>query len=102
MRCIAAKPFLAALSLWALALPAFAQDPAAPAASPAPVPDPGNTAWMIISAVLVLLMTVPGLALFYGGLVRAKNILSVLMQVFAIVCTVSIVWVVYGYSLAFT
>ena len=65
-------------------------------------PDKGDTAWMLISSALVLLMTVPGLALFYGGLVRTKNMLSVLMQVFAIVCVVSILWVVYGYSLAFS
>ena len=57
---------------------------------------------MLISTVLVLLMTIPGLALFYGGLVRAKNMLSVLMQVFTIIAVVMIVWVVYGYSLAFT
>jgi Amt family ammonium transporter len=68
----------------------------------APVPNKGDTAWMLVSSALVLLMTVPGLALFYGGLVRAKNMLSVLMQVFAIVCLVSIIWVFYGYSLAFT
>ena len=57
---------------------------------------------MFVSTVIVLLMTIPGLALFYGGLVRSKNMLSVLMQVFAIVCMVAIIWVVYGYSLAFT
>ena len=57
---------------------------------------------MLISTVLVLLMTIPGLALFYGGLVRAKNMLSVLMQVFTITSVVMIVWVFYGYSLAFT
>ena len=74
----------------------------AEAAPAAPVPDPGNTAWMLVSTVLVLLMTIPGLALFYGGLVRAKNMLSVLMQVFTITCLVMIIWVVYGYSLAFT
>ncbi len=73
--------------------PAFAADP---------VPNKGDTAFMMICTVLVLLMTIPGLALFYGGLVRAKNMLSVLMQVFAIVSVVSIIWVVYGYSLAFT
>jgi Amt family ammonium transporter len=61
----------------------------------------GDTAWMLISSVLVLLMTIPGLALFYGGMVRAKNILSVLMQCFAITCLISILWVVYGYSLTF-
>ncbi|MET0606559.1 MAG: ammonium transporter [Beijerinckiaceae bacterium] len=62
----------------------------------------GDTAFMLIATVLVLLMTIPGLALFYGGLVRSKNMLSVLTQVLAIVCIVSIIWVVYGYSLAFT
>ena len=67
-----------------------------------PVPNKGDTAWMLISTVLVLLMTIPGLALFYGGLVRTKNMLSVLSQVFAIVALVAILWVVFGYSLAFT
>jgi Amt family ammonium transporter len=83
---------LAAIVAAAMAAPAFA----------APVPNKGDTAFMMSSTVLVLLMTIPGLALFYGGLVRAKNMLSVLMQVFAIVCMVAIIWVVYGYSLAFT
>ena len=99
--------------------PALAQDkpadaPAAtaPADAPAaavPAPDAkkpsldsGSTAWMITATVLVILMTIPGLALFYGGLVRAKNMLSVLMQVFVTVSLVSILWAVYGYSLAFT
>jgi len=68
----------------------------------APVPDKGDTTWMLISTVLVILMTIPGLALFYGGLVRAKNMLSVLTQVFAVFCMISILWVIYGYSLAFT
>ena len=68
----------------------------------APVPNKGDTAWMLISTVLVLLMIIPGLALFYGGLVRTKNMLSVLSQVFAIVALVAILWVVFGYSLAFT
>jgi Amt family ammonium transporter len=71
-------------------------------AADAPVPNKGDTAWMLVSTVLVLLMTIPGLALFYGGLVRTKNMLSVLSQVFAIVCLVSILWVTFGYSLAFT
>ena len=70
--------------------------------TPAPTPNKGDTTWMMVATILVLLMTVPGLALFYGGLVRAKNMLSVLMQVFYCVCIVSIIWVVYGYSLAFT
>jgi Amt family ammonium transporter len=93
---------MAAVTLAALMAPALAQEAAAPAAAPAPVADPGNTSWMLVSSVLVLLMTVPGLALFYGGLVRAKNMLSVLMQVFTICCLVMIIWVIYGYSLAFT
>ncbi|MCK3778455.1 ammonium transporter [Ensifer sesbaniae] len=84
---------------------AFAQE-AAPAATEAaaavPVPDKGDTTWMLLSTILVLLMTVPGLALFYGGLVRAKNMLSVLMQVLMITAIVMIIWVTYGYSLAFT
>ncbi len=80
---------------------AWAQEAAA-AAPAAPVPNKGDTTWMLISTVLVLLMTVPGLALFYGGLVRTKNMLSMLTQVFTIVCVVSLLWVFYGYSLAFT
>jgi len=75
---------------------------AAPVATLAPVPDKGDTTWMMISTLLVVLMTLPGLALFYGGLVRAKNMLSVLTQVFAIFCVIAILWVAYGYSLAFT
>ena len=63
--------------------------------------DSGDTAWMLTSTALVLLMTIPGLALFYGGMVRKKNVLSVLMQVFAVCCVASIVWVVIGYSIAF-
>lgn len=68
----------------------------------APMPDTGDTAWMLISTVLVAMMIVPALGLFYGGLVRAKNMLSVLAQVFAIGCLMMILWVLYGYSLAFT
>ena len=64
--------------------------------------DPGNTAWMLTSTALVLFMTIPGLSLFYGGLVRAKNILALLMQCFAITCLVSILWLAYAYSLAFS
>jgi len=67
----------------------------------ASIPDKGDTAWMMVSTVLVILMIVPGVALFYGGLVRAKNMLSVLTQVMAIFCLISILWAVYGYSLAF-
>jgi len=72
---------------------AFAQD--------APAPDKGDTTFMMLATVLVILMIVPGLALFYGGLVRSKNILSVLTQVFTIFCLISLLWVFYGYSLAF-
>jgi|JI10StandDraft_1071094.scaffolds.fasta_scaffold05567_15 Amt family ammonium transporter len=98
---------LALLGVGALALagPALAQEVAAVAAAapPAPpVPDKGDTAWMLTATALVLLMTVPGLALFYGGLVRTKNMLSILTQVFMIVCVVALLWVTYGYSLAFT
>ena len=75
---------------------------AAPAAPALPVPDKADTAFMFTSSVLVLLMTVPGLALFYGGLVRTKNMLSMFMQVFATLCLVALIWVFYGYSMAFT
>jgi Amt family ammonium transporter len=76
---------------------------AAPAAAtPAPVPNKGDVAWMLVSTALVLLMSVPALALFYGGLVRSKNMLSVLMQVFVTFSLITVLWVVYGYSLAFT
>ncbi len=67
-----------------------------------PTPKAGDTAWLLVSSALVLMMSIPGLALFYGGLVRTKNMLSVLSQVFAIVALVSIVWVTYGYSITFT
>ncbi|MCB5174710.1 ammonium transporter [Microvirga lenta] len=94
----------AALGLLALD-PALAQDAAAPAAeaaATAPTVSKGDTTWMLVSTILVILMTIPGLALFYGGLVRTKNMLSVLMQVFAVFSLVAILWVFYGYSLAFT
>jgi Amt family ammonium transporter len=83
-----------------LAGQAFAAD--APAPPKIPAVDTGDTAWMLASTALVLMMTVPGLALFYGGMVRKKNILAMLMQCFAITCIVTIVWTVAGYSLAFT
>lgn len=67
----------------------------------APVLNSGDTAWMLTSTALVLFMTIPGLALFYGGMVRSKNVLSVMMQCFAITGLISILWVIYGYSLAF-
>src|ERR1700761_3569378 len=71
-------------------------------AADAPVPNKGDTAWMLTSTALVLLMSVPALALFYGGLVRTKNMLSVLMQVFVGFSLITVLWCVYGYSLAFT
>src|SRR4051794_9495197 len=86
------------LGIWAglasmlLPVPAFAA--AAPASA-------GDNAWVLTASALVLMMTLPGLALFYGGLVRAKNLLSVLMHCFAVCCVVSILWAVIGYSLAF-
>ena len=82
---------------------AFGQTPRpeAPAAA-ALVPNKGDTAWMLVSTAFVLMMSIPGLALFYGGLVRSKNMLSVLSQVLTIVSLVSIIWALYGYSLAFT
>ncbi len=67
----------------------------------APVVDTGDTSWILISSALVLMMTIPGLALFYGGLVRRKNVLSVLMQCFMIVCLISVQWMLWGYSLSF-
>ncbi|RWA68307.1 ammonium transporter [Mesorhizobium sp. M1C.F.Ca.ET.193.01.1.1] len=98
----------ASLALVALSTAAaFAQEaapaaaPAAPAA-PTPVLDTGNTAWMLTSTALVLMMTIPGLALFYGGMVRKKNVLATIMQSFAITCLVTVLWFIIGYSLAFT
>jgi len=72
------------------------------AADAAPVPNKGDTAWMLTSTALVLLMSVPALALFYGGLVRTKNMLSVLMQVFVVFSLITVLWCIYGYSMAFT
>ncbi|MDP1898839.1 MAG: ammonium transporter [Rubrivivax sp.] len=83
-----------------LAASAVASAPAA--AAPAPVPNKGDVSWMLLSTVLVVMMAIPGLALFYGGLVRSKNMLSVLMQVFVTFSLITVLWVVYGYSLAFT
>jgi Amt family ammonium transporter len=90
------RPLCAGLA--ALAIGLFA----ATAASAAPTINKADNAWVMTSAILVLLMTIPGLALFYGGLVRSKNMLSVLAQVFYTVCIVTVIWAVYGYSLAFT
>ena len=101
--------------LFGLSAPAFADDAAAPAtaavtapaaaapaAAPAPVPNKGDVSWMLVATLLVIMMSLPGLALFYGGLVRSKNMLSVLMQVFSIFALITVLWSVYGYSLAFT
>ncbi|MCZ0962771.1 ammonium transporter [Paracoccus benzoatiresistens] len=96
-----AAPFIASSALL-LAAPSFAQDAAVMVEAAAPVPDKGDTTWMLISAILVMMMTLPGLALFYGGLVRAKNMLSVLMQVLTVFSMMAILWVAFGYSLAFT
>ena len=81
---------------------AVAAAPAADAPAPVAVPNKGDTAWMMVATRLVVLMTVPGLALFYGGLVRSKNMLSVLMQVMVTFSMIVVLWFIYGYSLAFT
>ena len=119
--------FAMAMGLFALApmAPAFAEDAApaaaapapaaadaAPAAAPAaaeaaapaaaPVPNKGDTTWMMVSTLLVIMMAVPGLALFYGGLVRSKNMLSILMQVMVTFSLITVLWFIYGYSIAFT
>lgn len=85
-------------ALLSLAMPSLAM---AQEAAAEPTLNSGDTAWMLVSTALVLFMTIPGLALFYGGMVRAKNILSVIMQCFAITGLISILWMIYGYSLAF-
>ena len=102
----------------ALVAPAYAADdkkpavtapaaaPAAPAAAasadPAPTPNKADTTWMMVSTALVMLMTLPGLALFYGGLTRSKNVLSILMQCMVVFSLVAVLWAIYGYSFAFT
>ncbi|NTV68540.1 MAG: ammonium transporter [Azonexaceae bacterium] len=95
----AAAPAVAAP---AAAAAAPAAEAAAPAAAPAPVVNKGDNAWVMVCAALVILMSIPGLALFYGGLVRTKNMLSVLMQVFVTFSLITVLWVIYGYSAAFT
>ncbi|WP_323993797.1 ammonium transporter [Nguyenibacter sp. L1] len=92
---VVTSPLLAAAALLATAAPALAAD------APPPI-NSGDTAWMLTSTALVLMMTIPGLALFYGGMVRKKNVLATLMQSFAICCIITIVWMVAGYSLAFS
>jgi Amt family ammonium transporter len=86
----------------AVAAAAPVAEAAAPAAAPVLVANKGDNAWVMVCAALVILMSIPGLALFYGGLVRAKNMLSVLMQVFVTFSLISVLWVIYGYSVAFT
>ena len=102
----AAPDAAAASATAATAAPAAAAPVVAPAAAgaaaPVLVPNKGDTAWMMVATALVILMTIPGLALFYGGLVRSKNMLSILMQVFMIFAVIIVLWCIYGYSLAFT
>ena len=86
----------------AASMPAAAAAAAPASAASAPVPNKGDTAWMLVSTAFVILMTVPGLALFYGGLVRSKNMLSMLMQVMVTFSLIVVIWCIYGYSLAFT
>src|SRR5215831_15959161 len=98
------------LPLWALSATAQTAAPAAPAGQAAPAAaaaaasgiNSGDTAWMLTSTALVLMMTIPGLALFYGGMVRKMNVLATVMQSFAIACLVTVLWMVVSYSLAFT
>jgi Amt family ammonium transporter len=105
---ISASPLLGML----ISVPGFAEDAApaaaavadaaAQAAAAAPVPNKGDTAWLITATMMVVMMAAPGLGLFYGGMVRAKNMLSVLMQTLVVFCLLGVLWAVYGYSLAFT
>ncbi len=88
-------------ALWLLALMTLVPAPTMAAAAPPPTIDSGDTAWILTSSVLVLMMTIPGLFLFYGGLVREKNVLATIMHSFIIVAVISIQWVLWGYSLAF-
>ncbi len=96
-----AAPVVAAPAAPAAMAAASEPAPAAPAAA-APVPNKGDTTWMMVSTLLVIMMTIPGLALFYGGLVRSKNMLSVLMQIMVTFSMIVVLWVIYGYSIAFT
>jgi Amt family ammonium transporter len=97
----AATPAAAATAPAATAAPAAAAAAPAATATP-PSPNKGDNAWMIVATALVIMMSIPGLALFYGGLVRSKNMLSVLMQVFVIFSLIVVLWAIYGYSIAFT
>ena len=100
------KPVLVGAALLSLTAAALAQTAAAPAPAAAAAEavkfDTGDTAWMLTSTALVLMMTIPGLALFYGGMVRKMNVLATVMQSFAITCLVTVLWMVIGYSVAFT
>ncbi len=96
----AAAPAAAAAA--AAAASDAAASAAAAAAASAPVPNKGDTAWMIVATLLVVMMAAPGLGLFYGGMVRSKNMLSVLMQTLVVFCMLGVLWAIYGYSLAFT
>ena len=100
----AASAVAAPAPVEAVAAPAVEAVAAATEAAPAaaPVPNKGDTSWMMVATLLVIMMSIPGLALFYGGLVRSKNMLSVLMQVFVTFSMIVVLWFVYGYSLAFT
>ena len=98
----AAAPVEAAPAAQPAAPAAQAAAPAAPETAAAPTPNKGDVSWMLVSTLLVLMMVVPGLAMFYGGLVRAKNTLSVLMQVMVTFSLIVVLWAIYGYSLAFT
>ncbi len=98
----AAAPIAEAAAVVAPAATAAPAVAAAAEPAPAPVPNKGDTAWMMVATLLVIMMSVPGLALFYGGLVRSKNMLSVLMQVMMIFSLIVVLWCIYGYSLAFT
>ena len=95
-------PAEAAPAAAAVAPPVAAAEAPAQAAPAAPTPNKGDTTWMIVATLVVIMMSIPGLALFYGGLVRSKNMLSVLMQVMMIFSVITVLWFVYGYSLAFT
>jgi Amt family ammonium transporter len=97
-----AAPAASAPAAASASTPVAASAAAPAAAAPVLVPNKGDNAWVLVSAALVILMSIPGLALFYGGLVRAKNMLSVLMQVFVTFSLISVLWVIYGYSVAFT
>ncbi|MBU4004461.1 MAG: ammonia channel protein, partial [Gammaproteobacteria bacterium] len=97
----AAEPAVATVGAAVASAVVDAASAVAPAAEIVPTVSKGDVAWLLMSTVLVVFMAVPGLALFYGGLVRAKNMLSVLMQVLVVFSLISVLWVVYGYSLAF-